>query len=267
MANDFIIRNGFISRDSSTVLGSFSATTISGGTFFGNGSGLTGISASITVGSTPITSGTTGRIAFNNSGVYGEDAGLKFYTHTAGYGQTLRINDGAATSIVPFMARNSTWSTNFVVIQNNSRLSGAIGFYNDALSAAMRMSILYRTEFSIVDENSAPNLYVYPTSTWLINQVSVKTSATPTAHLHIGAGTATANSAPIKINSGSLMTTPENGAIEYNNTFHVTNSDATRRHIVTAPNTTKVTAGAPYTNDGYIIVNIGGTDFKLMTTA
>jgi hypothetical protein len=70
-----------------------------------------------------------------------------------------------------------------------------------------------------------------------------------------------------KLTTGTNLTTAEVGAIEYNNTFHVTNSDATRRHVVLAPNTTKVTASAPYTNDGYIIINIGGTDFKVMTTA
>lgn len=92
-------------------------------------------------------------------------------------------------------------------------------------------------------------------------------TTTPTATLHIKAGSATANTAPIKLTTGTVNTTAEAGAIEYNNTFHVTNSDATRRHIATAPNTTKVTAGAPYTNDGYITINIGGTDFKVMTTA
>ena len=70
-----------------------------------------------------------------------------------------------------------------------------------------------------------------------------------------------------KLTTGANLTTAEVGAIEYNNTFHLTNSDATRRHVVLAPNTTKVTASAPYTNDGYIIINIGGTDFKVMTTA
>lgn len=70
-----------------------------------------------------------------------------------------------------------------------------------------------------------------------------------------------------KLTTGTNLTTAEAGAIEYNNTFHVTNSDAIRRHIVTAQNATKVTASAPYTNDGYIIINIGGTDFKVMTTA
>ena len=88
-----------------------------------------------------------------------------------------------------------------------------------------------------------------------------------TAYLHLKAGTASANTAPLKLDTGTNLTTAEAGAIEYNNTFHVTNSDATRRHVVTAPNTTKVTAGAPYTNDGYITINIGGTDFKVMTTA
>lgn len=92
-------------------------------------------------------------------------------------------------------------------------------------------------------------------------------TTTPTALLMLAAGTATASTAPLKFTSGTLNTTAEAGAIEYNNTFHVTNSDAIRRHIVTAPNTTKVTASAPYTNDGYITINIGGTDFKVMTTA
>lgn len=91
--------------------------------------------------------------------------------------------------------------------------------------------------------------------------------ASPTAYLHIKAGTASENTAPLKFTSGTVNTTPEAGTMEYNNTPHFTNSDATRRHIALAPNTTKVTAGAPYTNDGYVVINIGGTDFKVMTTA
>jgi len=89
----------------------------------------------------------------------------------------------------------------------------------------------------------------------------------PTALLMLAAGTATANTAPLKFTTGTNTTIAVAGQMEYNNTFHLTNSDATRRHVVTAPNTTKVTAAAPYTNDGYITINIGGTDFKVMTTA
>ena len=89
----------------------------------------------------------------------------------------------------------------------------------------------------------------------------------PLARLHLPAGATGTNTAPLKFTTGDNNTTAEIGAMEYNNTLHFTNSDATRRHIVLAPNTTKVTASAPYTNDGYIIINIGGTDFKVMTTA
>lgn len=89
----------------------------------------------------------------------------------------------------------------------------------------------------------------------------------PTAMLHLKAGTATASTAPLKLNTGTVLTTAEAGAVEYNNTFHLTDSDATRRHVVVCASSTKTTAGAPYTNDGYITVRIGGTDVKLMTTA
>lgn len=40
-------------------------------------------------------------------------------------------------------------------------------------------------------------------------------SFAPTAMLHIQAGTATANTAPLKFTSGTLMTTPEAGAVEF----------------------------------------------------
>ena len=89
----------------------------------------------------------------------------------------------------------------------------------------------------------------------------------PTAYLHIKAGTATANTAPLKFTTGTNLTAAEVGAMEYNNSFFLTNSDATRRSIVLAASSTKTTAGAPYTNDGYITMNINGTDVKVMTTA
>jgi hypothetical protein len=92
-------------------------------------------------------------------------------------------------------------------------------------------------------------------------------TTTPTALLMLAAGTATANTAPLKLTTGTNLTTPEAGAMEYNNTPHFTNSDATRRHIVLSPSATKNNSSSPYTNDGYITINIGGTDFKVMTTA
>lgn len=92
-------------------------------------------------------------------------------------------------------------------------------------------------------------------------------SGSITAVLHLKAGTATASKAPLKFTSGTNLTAAEAGVMEYNNTFFLTNSDATRRSIVLAATATKTTAGAPYTNDGYITVSIGGTDVNIMTTA
>ena len=42
-------------------------------------------------------------------------------------------------------------------------------------------------------------------------------TTTPTAVLHLKAGSATAGTAPLKLTSGTLLTTPEAGAIEFNN--------------------------------------------------
>ncbi len=92
-------------------------------------------------------------------------------------------------------------------------------------------------------------------------------TATPTALLHLGAGTATANTGPLKLTSGTVLGTPEVGSVEYNGRFVVTDTDGAQRHLVQADASTKTTAGAPYTNDGYVTVVINGTSRRLMTTA
>ncbi|MCX6300986.1 MAG: hypothetical protein NTW82_02275, partial [Bacteroidia bacterium] len=52
---------------------------------------------------------------------------------------------------------------------------------------------------------------------------------TPTAWLHLSAGTAAASTAPLKFTTGAFLTTPEAGAVEYNGTnFFVTNGTANR---------------------------------------
>ncbi len=57
----------------------------------------------------------------------------------------------------------------------------------------------------------------------------------PTAVLNIKAGTATANTAPLKFTSGVNLTTPEAGAVEYDGTnLFFTDSGAVRRTIATA---------------------------------
>lgn len=53
-------------------------------------------------------------------------------------------------------------------------------------------------------------------------------STAPTALLHIKAGTTSASSAPIKLTSGTNMTTPEAGAVEFDGTNYFATSSTTR---------------------------------------
>lgn len=52
--------------------------------------------------------------------------------------------------------------------------------------------------------------------------------STATAWIHISAGTASANTAPLKFTSGTLLTTPENGAIEYDGSHYYGTAGGTR---------------------------------------
>jgi hypothetical protein len=51
---------------------------------------------------------------------------------------------------------------------------------------------------------------------------------TPTARLHIAAGTATASTAPLKFTSGTNLTAPEAGAMEFDGTNYFVTSSTTR---------------------------------------
>jgi len=53
-------------------------------------------------------------------------------------------------------------------------------------------------------------------------------TGTPTAKIHIAAGTATANTAPLKLTSGTNLTTPEAGAVEFDGTNYFVTSSTTR---------------------------------------
>lgn len=59
-------------------------------------------------------------------------------------------------------------------------------------------------------------------------------NTTPSANVHIKGGTATAGTAPLKINAGPVLTTPEVGAIEFDGTnLYFTNSANARQTLAT----------------------------------
>jgi hypothetical protein len=202
---------------------------------------------------------TTGVMGINttapaNYGLYVKNSGIDYGGASFGYNGYMV----AGTNLGDYGAFGS-----------NFRFGNGINTYNNT-DPALQIYFFGQTfKFRGAASGTAGNTITWTTmGTW--NRTAglyLGADVSATAKLHIAAGSASASTAPIKLTSGTVMSTAEAGAMEYNNTFHLTNSDATRRHIVLAPNTTKVTASAPYVNDGYIVVNIGGIDFKLMTTA
>lgn len=66
-------------------------------------------------------------------------------------------------------------------------------------------------------------------------------NSTPTALLHLAAGTATAGTAPIKLNTGTALTTPEDGAIEYHGSHIYFTIGSTRYQLDQQVNADSVT--------------------------
>lgn len=106
------------------------------------------------------------------------------------------------------------------------------------------------------------------------SNIGILVSATGAGQFAIGVTAGTVGLAvggttvvPLLFQSGTNLTTPLAGGMEYNGRFFLTDTDAARRHVVQAVNATKTTAGAPYTNDGYAELVINGTTLRVMTTA
>jgi hypothetical protein len=67
--------------------------------------------------------------------------------------------------------------------------------------------------------------------------------SSPSANLHLAAGTATANTAPLKFNSGTLLTTAEAGAVEFlTDTYYATVTTGAKRNAIATVNTGRSTA-------------------------
>lgn len=112
------------------------------------------------------------------------------------------------------------------------------------------------------DSAASPNAFLANTS---FGQLT-----SPTAYVHLGAGTATAGTAPWKLTSGTNMTTAETGAWEYNGTnLFFTRTGTTRETILSgiqsALNALGLTAITQLTNQ--IKVNIGGNDYYIPCSA
>lgn len=183
-----------------------------------------------------------------------------------------RLGIGLTSPTQRLEVSGSILATSIGLIHTIAGAGSGIWFGANSMSPTTgNYAFLQSSSYTILNTPTGSKFYFGINNSYVANMSTVGVwfgggTTNASAKIHIAAGTASAGTAPLKLTSGTNLTTPENGVFEYNNTFYLTNSDTTRRHVVLAPNTNKVTAAAPYTNDGYIVLNIGGIDFKILTT-
>lgn len=85
----------------------------------------------------------------------------------------------------------------------------------------------------------------------------------PSAVLHLQAGSSSADTAPLKFTSGVLLTTPENGAVEYNGTDFFITSGGLRRKIALTNATDDYVGVNSITGSGALTVSAGGANQNL----
>jgi len=113
------------------------------------------------------------------------------------------------------------------------------------------------SKFEIWGLNAGVETQLFTVDALLNGRIGIgSTMTSPTARLHLPAGAAGAQTAPLKFSSGTSQTTPEAGAMEYNgsNLFFV-RSGTTRETVFTGVSG----ATAPATTTGVTITNFYGS--------
>lgn len=136
---------------------------------------------------------------------------------TTSPGQVLSLNN--ATPVIEFKISDTVKTYFGVAGGTNSIINNSV--VGDTVLRNQGNNIVFST-----DSGTTANVYIKNGGNVGIGTVS------PTAKLHLPASTASAGTAPLKINSGTLMTTPESGAIEYDGTNLYITLGGVRKTIV-----------------------------------
>lgn len=131
--------------------------------------------------------------------------------------------------------------------------STVMQFRGNANEAANKWTLRIRDisegDFSLYDATAAAYRMYFNS----VGNLGVGTT-TPTATLHLKAGTATANTAPLKLTTGTALTAPEDGALEYHSS-HLYFTIGSTRYQLDQQTGTALDSGT-YTPTGTIGVNV-----------
>lgn len=152
---------------------------------------------------------------------------------------------------------------------------GMEGFSDGSFPIAANMSTVWRAAqtndvadrdaamvFSVMENNSSAERMRIEGS----GRVGIGTT-TPTATLHLKAGTTLANSSPLKFTTGANMTTPENGAVEFDGTDLFLTTGGTRRKLAQISTANDYAGIGSITGSGALTVATGGTNNALTLTS
>lgn len=149
------------------------------------------------------------------------------YTGTADTKDMLYIN-------VPYTCASGTGYVNGVVLepvynltgtasgqQNGIKINPTLTSLTAATFVGLYMTHSHANSYGIMQTGTAKNVFA--------GKTTFGSTTAPTSLLMLAAGTASANTAPLKFTSGTNLTTPEAGAIEYDaSNLYITNSAAVR---------------------------------------
>lgn len=229
------------------------------------------------------------KMIFNSSGINLQTSG------SAAGGISLNGTPASSNTMVVNPDFTLSNSTGLTVASDALRFTSAVVTHTDGTVNLMRGATSFQPTggsgiFNMLHLNSAINqtggangvsrgLYVNPTITSAADfraievatgksvfngPVSINTSVSPTAGLLVGAGSATAGTAPVKLTAGPILTTPESGAIEYDGTgYYFTDASGVRRNLAQTDRIFKIYS-RDYTDDT-IPYNLIGWDVQYVS--
>lgn len=159
----------------------------------------------------------------SGSGLCGGAVGLRLGIRTTSTGN---ITNGTG---IYLNIRNTDTMTNYYGLYVGGNDATTTGWVNNYY--ALHLGITAAT--SGVDPANTWGLYAPNTlmNHYIAGNFGIGQTIT-TARLHLGAGTATASTAPLKFTSGTPTTTPEAGSIQYNNGLWIADSSNSVRDTI-----------------------------------
>ena len=140
---------------------------------------------------------------------------------TIGAGSTVTAQTGfyAASSLIGATANYAFLADNTAAVTAGKTAYGFFSNVNTATGGG--------TTFGVYSAGTADNVFRG-------NVYFGNTGVTPTAKIHVAAGTATANTAPLKFTAGTNLTTAEAGTMEYDGENLYFSGEASQRGVVAA---------------------------------